>query len=353
MTNPKLSRRRFMAIAGAGTALTGGAAWAAQRASAAGGGGSPGGGTSPASGQLLADTVMAAFERHRLVAIGEVAGHQEHHDALQILLADPRLPEAADDIVVEFGNSLYQTTVDRFTSGPAVQNPDLRLIWRNTTQSPLNTWDMPVYEQFYRMVRAANWTLPQEKQIRALLGDPPIDWPKMTTKRQVQAIGARRDSHMASVVEREVLDKGRRALICYGANHILHGYNAVARIERTTGQRVYVIVAAGHPRLSSYPRRTVIACKGTWLESADVGQFAYFPPHCGIPLGSLADAVLYLGPLTDQTHSVWNPAIYLDPIYWTELQRRNAINGGINLEEYRQEQPVNWQTPTGPGCPPN
>jgi hypothetical protein len=42
-----------------------------------------------------------------------------------------------------------------------------------------------------------------------------------------------------------------------------------------------------------------------------------------------------------------NPAIFLDPAYWAELQRRNAIHAiHIDLNTYRQEQP-----PTFPPLP--
>ena len=96
-------------------------------------------GGSQRDARQLADAVLAAFKHHRLVAIGEIHGQQEHHDALQVMLADPRLPEVVDDIVVEFGNALYQPTMDRFVAGPAVENAELRLVWRNTTQSPMST----------------------------------------------------------------------------------------------------------------------------------------------------------------------------------------------------------------------
>ena len=91
-----------------------------------------------------------------------------------------------------------------------------------------------------------------------------------------------------------------------------------------------------------------------WLESADAGQFRYMPSlFCGATLGSLADAVLYLGQEKDQTQSLWNPAIYLDPKYWAELKRRNAIMGNhVDLEtQYRQEQSVRLPVPAGPRCP--
>jgi hypothetical protein len=100
----------------------------------------------------LAGTVLEPFTRHRLVGIGESHGLQSHHDALQMLLTDPRLPAALNDIVVEFGNARYQDTVDRFIAGGPVADADLdlRMVWRNTTQSLRQTWDAPVYEQLAR-----------------------------------------------------------------------------------------------------------------------------------------------------------------------------------------------------------
>src|SRR5262245_66063698 len=128
MTAQKVTRRRLLAITGAATAAGVAALGIGPSASA-------GDDAIDSNSRQLADAVLAAFERHRIVAIGEIHGQQEHHDALQVMLADPRLPEVLDDIVVEFGNALYQPTVDRFVAGPAVQNIDLRLVWRNTTQS--------------------------------------------------------------------------------------------------------------------------------------------------------------------------------------------------------------------------
>jgi hypothetical protein len=154
-----------------------------------------------------------------------------------------------------------------------------------------------------------------------------------------------------------VLDRGRRALIWYGSIHVMHtppgdsGGPGIAQIEEQTGQRVYVILAGGHPRLSSHPRRQVIPVKGTWLASADTSEFDYLPtPDCGVPLGAVADALLYLGQREEQTQSLWNPAIYLDPVYWAELKRRQAIMGTpIDLDQrYRQEESVVWP-PRGPG----
>jgi hypothetical protein len=304
----------------------------------------------------FADAVIEAFDRHRLVAVGEAGLHglQEHHDGVRSLLTDPRLPEIVDDIVVEFGNALYQSTVDRFVAGPAVGNPELWPVWRNTTQSPLETWDAPVFENVYRTLRAVNWPRSARKQVRVLLGDPPIDWPQVTTRDQVNAALAQRDTHAATVVEREVLDQGRKALILYGAGHVLHAAGTdpplppgtVSMVEQRTGEHVYVITTlvplAGDPgdmaqRLSRYRRGTVIPTAGSWLGAFDAGLILPTgvrgsggqPANilCDVPLGAVVDAGLYVGQSEDLTVSRPNPTIYLDPAYWDELQRRNASTG--------------------------
>ena len=324
----------------------------------------------------LAGTVLDAFAGHRLVGIGESHGLQNHYDALQLLLTDPRLPEVVDDIVVEFGNARYRDTMDQFIAGRPVADADLRAVWRNTTQSPRQTWDAPVYEQFYRTVRAVNWARPPGRQIRVLLGDPPIDWAAVTDGSGIGAFLARRDAHPASVVEQQVLAKGHRALLCYGAAHLVHPGpglrvppSLASIIEQRTGERMYTITdlvpPAAHPgglagQLSRYRPGAVIPAGGTWLGSVDAGLLfhviAFGPnrapvnPFRGVLLGSLLDAGLYLGQPGDLTASRPNPAIYLDPAYWEELQRRNALPGGraVNLDGYRREQPAQYPLPQLP-----
>jgi hypothetical protein len=63
---------------------------------------------SASSGFDLTSAVLEAFKTHQLVGLGESHGLQNHHDVLTMLLNDPRVPAVVDDIVVEFGNAIYQ-----------------------------------------------------------------------------------------------------------------------------------------------------------------------------------------------------------------------------------------------------
>jgi hypothetical protein len=352
----RLNRRRFLGASVTATVSIGGLAACGGRSPAQAAAG-------PSTDGRLADVVFDAFKTHRLVGIGETHGLQNHHDLLDALLNDPRLPGVIDDIVIEFGNALYQDTIDRFIAGQPVDNVELREVWRNTTQSPLMTFDEPVYEQFFRTVRAVNWTRPPHKQIRVLAGDPPLDWSKITNTTELLRFEGSRDTHAASVVEREVLAKGHRALICYGWWHLLHSNGFARLLQQHAGERMYTIAdlvpLAGDPggvatRLSRYPRNTVIPTAGTWLGSVDIGLLPpslqraphgpLMNPWCGTKVGSVIDAGIYEGQPADLTATWPNPAIYLDRTYWTELQRRNALEGNvINLDTYREEQSARFQ----------
>ena len=91
-------------------------------------------------------------------------------------------------------------------------------MWQNTTQ-PDTLWDAPIYEEFFRAVRSVNASLPKTRQLRVLLGDPPIDWDKVPTKNEYGTWD--RDGHPADVIRKEVLAKGRKALVIYGDLHFI------------------------------------------------------------------------------------------------------------------------------------
>jgi hypothetical protein len=176
-----------------------------------------------------------------------------------------------------------------------------------------------------------------------------------------------------------VLAKGRRALLCYGAAHLVRRGpglrvppSLASIIEQRSGEQMYTIgdlvPSAADPgglagQLSRYPPGAVIPAAGTWLGAVDAGLLfhviAFGPdrapvnPFRGVPLGSLLDAGLYLGQPGDLTGSRPNPAIYLDPAYWEELQRRSALPGGraVNLDSYRREQPAQYPLPQLPPSP--
>jgi hypothetical protein len=109
--------------------------------------------------------VIDAFRTHRIVALAEGShGNEQAHTFRLALICDPRFATAVQDIVVEFGSARHQDLMDRFVNGAEVPYDSLRRAWIDTTQ-PDAIWDSPIYEEFFRAVRAVNAALPREPPI--------------------------------------------------------------------------------------------------------------------------------------------------------------------------------------------
>ena len=194
--------------------------------------------------------ILDAFRTHPVVALDEEHADERSHAFRLTLIRDPRFPFVVNDVVVEFGNALHQDVMDRFVAGDRVADETLKKIWQDTTQAH-TIWDRPIYEDFFREVRAVNAALPSDRRLRVLLGDPPIDWTTISTPEDLRNASAGRGVHPAGVVRRDVLAKGRRALLIYGAIHLWRhnprqpGINLIERLERETGTKAFVAIT--HP----------------------------------------------------------------------------------------------------------
>jgi hypothetical protein len=128
-------------------------------------------------------------------------------------------------------------------------------------------------------VRAVNEHLPGQKRLRVLLGDPPLDWDLIKTNEDTTPEMFDRDTHFISVVEKEVLGKGRKALLISGAGHmrrccIERPTSVTARIEIAHPGVVFVVLPhqGFHERteelevgLISWPKPSLALVKDTWL----------------------------------------------------------------------------------------
>src|ERR1700733_14386226 len=75
--------------------------------------------------------ILEAFQSHDIVMLGEIHGNKQEYEWLRSLVASPEFANRVDDIVMEFGNSLYQHAVDRFVSG--------EILWRLSVRPHLST----------------------------------------------------------------------------------------------------------------------------------------------------------------------------------------------------------------------
>ena len=303
-----------------------------------------------AAGRAIA-RIAGQLDAHPLVMVGELYRSREIHAFLQRMLRDPAFVCRLDDVVVEFGNARLQAVADAYVSGKGVSEPQLRSVWRETL--PPLTWNSPVYREFYETVREVNGRRLCGHPIRVPLGDPPIDWSKVTTAAEFARFDDR-DRYYAGVVEREVLAKGRRALLVAGELHAmkrppdsLRGAPDEAETAEILEQRhpgalfsiVTVPLPEGAAALGMGAPPSFRAVRGSELERADfqladwdstvtratVGgreTWRVQPAKHWPRMGEVVDGLLHLG----GNHSIAAPAeIYLDPAYQEEFRRRARI----------------------------
>ena len=294
--------------------------------------------------------VVELFRDYPVVVFAESHGNHEEHEFLHRLIADPAFADAADDVAIEWGNARYQPLVDRYLLAlQDVPREELRKVWRDTTQYAPDSWDGPMYEQFFHRVRAVNQQREPAQRIRVLLGDPPIDWTQVRTPEEYFPFLEDRDRHFARVLTTEVLARNRKALVIVGALHAMHQEQRAG--EPRPFPSVTGIIEAAHPgkvyvvtpftggistqslseceleaRFDTWKQPALAEVEGTWfgelialdLETPDGRVVRRF--H------DLIDALLYLGPPDSLREAERTWAYYVaQPEYVEELARRRLI----------------------------
>ena len=283
--------------------------------------------------------IVDAFRSHRIVALGDNHGNEQGHRFRLSLIRDPRFAAAVDDIVVEFGSARYQNLMDRFVHGGDVPYESLCQVWQNTTQ-PEYEWDLPIYEEFFRAVRSINSSLPRERQVRVLLGDPPIHWDRVHTIADLRKQMGDRDAHAVEVIRSEVLARNRRALVIYGDEHLVRkntfidvadewAGGIVARLEKAGLTNVFSIHtdtradwSTLQPDVASWPNPSVAIIRGTRLGAA---EFAPGPRRRLVRMEQQFDAFLYLGPPSGMSIAQLSRALCSDRGYMEIRLRRLAL----------------------------
>lgn len=299
--------------------------------------------TTPAAPRDPVRAIVAAFADNQIVALGDGDhGNVQSHDLRLRLIRDPAFRVAVRDIVVEFGNSRHQAVMDRYIRGETVRQDDLRRVWEDTAQAN-PVWDVPVYADFYRAVREVNATLPPDKRLRVILGDVPFDWDGVRTLADYRRQPQRDDAVTADIIRRQVLAKGRRALLIFGEMHLLRKpfarpgapdvrpYSIVTLLE-ARGTRVFSIytnalveMAPLQPGIADWPTPALATLAGTPLGAAPLSAFNPYAPGApsdparAVAMARQFDAIVYLGPQPTMRSSMPSPALCKDQPY---LQRR-------------------------------
>ena len=315
--------------------------------------------------------LIDAFRTRNIVTLTDPHGNVQVQAFLLSLVRDPRFPEAVNDIVIETASARYQDAIDRFVRGDDVEWSVLRKAWEDHTVA--NNLGVHAAE-LIRVVRTVNASASDARKLRVIAGDPPIDWDNITPgdgRRWIEL----RDSYPADLVRRQVLDRGRRALVVYGQGHlqrrqIVANYDmstwqaqtVVSLLERDHGARIFNIwtlldrSVEMPDELKSWRVPGLATLRGTTLGERD---FALYSRGLGdgsrfsVKDGKLAavpreewkmmrmedqfDALLYLGPPASMTTATVPAALCADADFVRRrLERLTRFGNPVEAQNFKK-----------------
>jgi hypothetical protein len=274
----------------------------------------------------IAGALVSAFDQADIVALGEMHQRELDSDLRIAVVRHPDFARKVRSIVVEFGSTTEQSTLDRYIRGENVSRAQLEQVCKTTTQAANGIWDDPMYADFFAAVRDVNSKLPADVRVRVLGGDP--------------------EAAAVAVLKEEVLQKHGKALVIYGSGHLwrtLPGDDLASRgndirlarqLERDYPGRTFMVIPVGGPvhlppglTLNVYPdyqkfdralktkvRPVLVHLKRLPFRDFTAEEFIGYqvvgcPPGgrgCGsvfqgspITLGQVADACVYVGAAVD------------------------------------------------------
>ena len=292
--------------------------------------------------------VLALFDKYEVVGLPQGHGMQDLDDFIFALIRNPAFSEKVNDIEFECGNSLYQPILDRYIAGEDVKFVEIEKVWRKMGQPECAASGF--VEEFFPLVRALNQKLPAERRVRVLAGDSPVDWDQIKGMDDIIRL-VHRDQSAASVMEKEVLSKHRKALMLFGTFHLMHGTgSAVSIYEKEYPGITFVITDLGiydtnRARLTdskfvSWPIPALAHAKGTWLGGLQLSDFLppgnridrdcnyrnEFPAAMQKPIENLVDGFVYLGPPDLRRREKLPADIALDAEFGASCRRMERLS---------------------------
>ena len=310
--------------------------------------------------------MIRLFNTHDMVMFGEVHDSEQEYQWLSKLVKTPGFSDHVDDIVVEFGNALYQQTVDRYVAGEDVPFDEVQKAWRNTVGDVLPV--SPEYGWLYKAVREANMEHPGERGIRLVMGSPPADWDKIKNLADLAPYEGEREQWYARVVKTEVLAKHHHALLIMGAGHFLRGHEEALQYElaaeqhrnlppldriklqpgyvereiRAAGANPYLVVFGTNAvdnhgdvdrRFDSLQAPVLVPLYGNWVGALPTQPVLSggHAPAIPLTLADQADALLYVAPCSALQTLYLSRADLDGTAYGQEMTRRDIIELGHPL----------------------
>jgi hypothetical protein len=300
----------------------------------------------PPGQAAVADSVAAQFDTHQFVFMGSTHGWKKQHDFQVCLLSRPAFQRRVTDVMVEWGNPVYQDLVDRFLLElEPIPIDSLAPVWVNTDAPDL--WGrLTLMPSFYEAVRAINTRLEPNRRIRIIGGNEPINWPSVQTQEDVARYAYKSNWAAHVIMEHFAPDPSRKLFVIYGEGHVNRRGTLTAEARQKVSLDQWFMVGVIRERGDDGDLISTLGdpARPFYVGTEKLPAAPPYPRELGsarqAPLESVISAVVYLGPEPDRSMS---HAVELTPAQQAELARQNRIKGDLRqLMQLRYGHRADW-----------
>ncbi|WP_041599019.1 hypothetical protein [Hahella chejuensis] len=282
------------------------------------------------------EALASLLTQYQVVGIGDAHGVEAVLQWLTDSLNRPDIAPLLDTIVVEFAAGRRQSLLDDYLLGAPGLEDKIDAVCHDTLY--FCAWFADVYRRFFQALRRINQRLSQSR-LRVLAADPPFDWRAVDAGRQWREANHSREAHYQDLIEREIIVPNRRALLVFGAFHLLRNcpggslqaLNGPPLASRLRGvdptQCFYLWPHFGHRpevdavrELEGWSAPALVRTEFSELGALPFGALSNRAPSLvERPVRELFDGYLFLGSVRKHTHL---PRQKDDPGWLAEMRRR-------------------------------
>jgi hypothetical protein len=249
------------------------------------------------------DYVLSTFVGHDIVFLGEFFKIRQNVQLVSDLV--PRLFAAGvRNLGIEYALSDDQKDIDALVTAPAWDESKARAI----TFDWLVTWGYQEYIDLYKAAWKVNHGLPAgAKPFRVVGLNVRQHWENLKSERDMNdpKVVARifsdgvPDANMAVVIDREFIQKGEKALVYCGTQHIFTRYRSSEYEKNAAEMKLAEVRRAGNIVYAKIGARAFcISLHAPWPDRAQQSRLAY-------PAGGAVDALIGALP-PDRKSGGWN-----------------------------------------------
>lgn len=301
-------------------------------------------------------SLLSKFEDHNMVALGDAHFYDDVMRYVTQLVTSDTFVKHCQHIVVEFGNRKYQSLIDKYVSGEAVPESELKKVWQDTLF--FTAWTPEVYGDFFRAVREFNLSRQPKEQLKVTLAEREFDWQQIESSEQWQALAENKVAGFNNTILAET-KPNEKILLVFGAFHTLElSQNLIEKIQHPQKPLVTLLSEQNYKVYSVWPviQEGVIDMLADFPAAANPGLFdvkltpfstllfADIFPKARVKLremnapdaqvGELFDGLLYLGDI--KRTMVFPDALLKDKQFIEKSQRRVALIGGRVEQKFNQ-----------------